>query len=139
MRIWLGAGAASAFVAVAMGAFAAHGLESRLSAQALDWIDTGARYGLAHGLALVALAGLSGWGRVSSRLAKQCLAVAGSAFALGALLFSVTLYLMALTDARDLAVMVPLGGAAFLLGWAALFAAALAGVPQRQDCHQRPD
>ena len=56
MRIWLTTGAAGAFLSVAMGAFAAHGLEGRLGPEALDWIETGARYGLAHGVALLALA-----------------------------------------------------------------------------------
>lgn len=123
MRPWLATGAAHGFVAVAMGAFAAHGLEGRLSPEALAWIDTGARYQLLHGLALVALAGLAGL----KRGLGQWLSFAGWAFALGALVFSGCLYLMALLDLRFLGAVVPLGGLGMLAGWLTLFLAALRG------------
>ena len=131
MRLWLAAGAVSAFLAVAIGALAAHGLEARLSSEALGWIDTGARYGLAHGVALMALAGLSCRLEVFSRLAGHCFRVAGAGFSIGCLAFSVTLYVMALSGGRELAFIVPFGGVAFLLGWGALLVAAVASGPRR--------
>lgn len=131
MRIWLAAGAASAFLAVAIGALAAHGLEARLSSEALGWIDTGARYGLAHGVALMALAALSPWAVGASRLTRHSLTFTGFAFATGSVAFSATLYVMALSDCRSLAVIVPFGGGAFLLGWMTLLLAAIAGFPRR--------
>lgn len=119
MRIWLAAGAGSAFLAVALGAFAAHGLAGRLAPEALGWIETGARYGLAHGVALIALAPL---GR---KISQRMITFTGICFVAGSVAFCVTLYVMALTGWRGLAVVVPFGGAAFLLGWAALLVAAL--------------
>ncbi len=124
MRLWLAVGAAHGFVAVAMGAFAAHGLEGRLSAEASAWIDTGARYQLLHGLALVALAGFAGQ---DLQWLRPWLTVAGWAFALGTLAFSVTLYLMAFLDLRALGAVVPIGGLAMMTGWLALLLAALRG------------
>jgi uncharacterized membrane protein YgdD (TMEM256/DUF423 family) len=117
IRLWICAGAANGFIAVALGAFSAHLLRGRLSPQALGWIETATRYEMAHGLALLAVAWLAG------RQARQPLAlgVAGWAFLLGTLLFSGSLYVMALTGMTALGGVVPLGGVAFLIGWAALF------------------
>jgi uncharacterized membrane protein YgdD (TMEM256/DUF423 family) len=113
-RLWLAAGAVNAFIAVAMGAFAAHGLKDRLSAEALDWIRTGSSYQMWHGLALVAVAALQRAG------ANATLRIAGGALLAGCVLFSGSLYLLALSGWHGFAVVTPLGGVAFLIGWAAL-------------------
>ena len=95
---------------------AAHALQQRLPAEALAWIETGSRYGLAHGLALLAVACLA------RQDAGPALAIrlAAWAFALGSLLFSGTLYIMGLANTATPAALVPLGGVALLAGWACL-------------------
>lgn len=96
---------------VALGAFGAHGLKPRLSADLLAIYETGVRYHLVHGLALFVAAWLAG--EDQSRSAR----IAGVLFALGILLFSGSLYLLALTGVRSLGAITPLGGAAWLAGW----------------------
>lgn len=118
MRFWICAAAVNGFLAVAMGALAAHGLRDRLPAQSLDWIETGARLGLGHGLALLAVALLADRAAGPAR----ALEVAGWGFLLGTALFSGVLYVMGLSGWRALGAVVPLGGVAFLIGWGALFA-----------------
>ncbi|RMG06340.1 MAG: DUF423 domain-containing protein [Planctomycetota bacterium] len=110
---WIALGGALGFVAVSAGAFGAHGLKS-LPAERLAWWKTGSEYALAHALALV-LAGLlasHGRGRASH--------VAAAAFATGTLLFSGSLWVMGLSGLRALGAVTPLGGLAFLVGWAAI-------------------
>lgn len=107
-------GAANGFLAVALGAFAAHGLKDVLSEGLLEVFRTGVDYQAIHALALLAVGIL---GRSSDR---RGLRLAGWAFATGILLFSGSLYLLALTDARLLGIVTPFGGSAFLLGWGAL-------------------
>ncbi len=116
-------GAICGFLAVALGAFAAHGLESLLSAGLLATFQTGVDYQAMHALALLAV------GLFSQQHTTRALNIAGWAFATGILVFSGSLYLLALTDARWLGVITPLGGSAFLIGWAALAWHAWRGVP----------
>jgi uncharacterized membrane protein YgdD (TMEM256/DUF423 family) len=113
-RFWLSAAAANGLIAVAMGAFAAHGLKGRLSADALGWVKTAAEYQMSHGLALLAVA-LLGPGRITGALRA-----AAAGFLIGIVLFSGSLYLLALTGWRGFAWITPLGGTAFLIGWALL-------------------
>jgi uncharacterized membrane protein YgdD (TMEM256/DUF423 family) len=120
-NIWIAAGAANGLIAVAMGAFAAHGLKNAISDEALGWVRTGAEYQMWHGLALLALAAL---GRGSAGRAS---AIAGIAFLAGAILFSGSLYLLAFTGWRGFALVTPLGGTAFLVGWAVLVWSGFAG------------
>lgn len=114
MTVWLTAAAVSGFLSVAIGAFAAHGLEGRLAAEALDWMATGLRYQMLHvgGLLAVAL--------LTIRRPARSLRLAGTGFLLGTLIFSGLLYVMALTGVRWLGMIVPIGGLGFLIGWAAL-------------------
>ena len=114
MTVWLTAAAVSGFLSVAIGAFAAHGLEGRLAAEALDWMATGLRYQMLHvgGLLAVAL--------LTIRRPARSLRLAGTGFLLGTLVFSGLLYVMALTGVRWLGMIVPIGGVGFLIGWAAL-------------------
>jgi uncharacterized membrane protein YgdD (TMEM256/DUF423 family) len=122
MKSWLFAAALNGFLAVAAGAFAAHGLARRLSPESLSWFETGARYHAYHALALLAIACLSGQSAARSNVA---LGVAGSSFLAGIVLFSGSLYAMALTGLKAFAFVTPLGGLAFLAGWAALAFAAM--------------
>ncbi len=118
MRLWITAAAVNGFLAVAMGAMAAHSLQDILPAEALDWIETGARLGLAHGLALLGVGLLMGRAVGPSR----ALAIAGWGFLVGTVLFSGALYVMGLMGWPALGAVVPLGGVALLIGWGALFA-----------------
>jgi len=120
MNPWLLAAAVNGFVAVAMGAFASHGLAQHLDARALDWVQTGSRYEMWHALALLWVA----WSHSSGkrRFVDQ---IAGWGFLVGAALFSGSLYAMAITSAGWLAFVTPLGGAGFLVGWLALAWSAL--------------
>jgi uncharacterized membrane protein YgdD (TMEM256/DUF423 family) len=117
MGPWLLAGAANGFVAVAMGAFAAHGLKAMLDPAALAWVETGSRYELTHALALVAVALLM---RDASGASRQLLQASGLAFLLGSILFAGSLYLLALTGIMAMAWLTPLGGVSLLIGWAVL-------------------
>ena len=110
--------AASGFVATAMGAFAAHALRGRLDADAIGWLETGVRYQFFHTLALL---GLSIWLHQAATLLLQW---SGRAFMAGILLFSGSLYLMALTGWRGFAWATPIGGLALLAGWLLLALAA---------------
>ena len=115
MRHFVFLGAINGFLAVAFGAFAAHALKNVLSAGLLEVFRTGVDYQALHALALLAV-GLIG-GRAGHDRALQ---LAGWSFASGILLFSGSLYVMALTDIRWLGAITPFGGAAFLIGWGAL-------------------
>ena len=107
-------GATSAGLAVAAGAFGAHLLRGRVPADLLAVFETGARYQMYHALALLLVAG------ALSRGAAPALRVAGTLFVVGTVLFSGSLYLLALTDVRWLGAVTPLGGLCFLGGWASL-------------------
>ena len=120
-RIFFGVGAVSAALAVALGAFAAHGLRSRIPADALATFETGARYHMYHALALLAVA----W--ACARWPSAWTSAAGWLFVAGTLLFSGSLYLLAVTGVRALGAITPLGGLAFILGWLALAWAAWTG------------
>jgi uncharacterized membrane protein YgdD (TMEM256/DUF423 family) len=117
---WLQIGAVWGFLAVTMGAFGAHGLKDRLVelGQTANF-QTAAQYHMYCALALVAVGLLVLSGR-------QCTAasVAGWAFLAGSLIFSGSLYLLAVTGLRWLGAITPIGGVAMLVGWAALAVAA---------------
>jgi uncharacterized membrane protein YgdD (TMEM256/DUF423 family) len=113
-RVFLGLGAVSAFVAVAAGAFGAHALRDRLSAEYLAVFETAARYQMYHALALLAVALLL------SLRPLGTLQWAGWLFVMGTTLFSGSLYALALTGTRWLGAITPLGGIAFLAGWICL-------------------
>jgi uncharacterized membrane protein YgdD (TMEM256/DUF423 family) len=115
-RAFAGLGALSACMAVAAGAFGAHALRARLSPELLAAFETGARYQMYHALALVGVAlVLARWPVPSVRLA-------GWLFVAGTLLFSGSLYLLALSGTRWLGAVTPLGGLCFLAGWVSLAA-----------------
>jgi len=103
------------FLAVALGAFAAHGLRARLTPDLLNTFQTGVQYHMYHSLALLAVAILCSQYSVATSLR-----VSGLAFIIGIILFSGSLYALSLFGIRWLGVITPLGGLAFLVGWAAL-------------------
>jgi len=127
-RRFFSIGAALALVGVAAGAFGAHGLEGRVTVERLATWDTAAQYQVVHALALLAVAwATTVWpGRITS--------AAGWLFVAGTLLFSGSLYLLVLTDTPWLGAVTPLGGLAFLAGWACL---ALA--PRRRGSHRHEE
>jgi uncharacterized membrane protein YgdD (TMEM256/DUF423 family) len=118
-RIFLAIGAISAFVAVAAGAFGAHGLKNRLSPEMLTVFETGVRYQMYHAFALIVAA----WAQ--TRWPGTFLTTSGWLFIAGTVLFSGSLYLLSLTGLRWLGAITPLGGLAFLAGWLCLAWAAL--------------
>ena len=117
MNRWLAVAAANGFVAVAAGAFAAHGLSGVLTPDMLAIFETGARYQMYHALALGLCAAVPREG--------VAIAVGRWAFLAGIVLFCGSLYALALTGARAWGVVTPFGGVGFLTGWAALAWAAL--------------
>lgn len=110
-RIFAICGALSAFIAVAAGAFGAHALRAKLGPDLLAVFETAARYQMYHALALIAVA----WSM--SRWSAPQLRPAGWLFVAGTILFSGSLYLLALTGVRGLGAVTPLGGLCFLAGW----------------------
>ena len=107
-------GAISAFIAVGAGAFGAHSLRSRLDPGALAVFETAARYQMYHALGLLAVA----W--ATARWPGPWGERAGWLFVGGTVLFSGSLYALALSGVRWLGAITPLGGVAFLLGWICL-------------------
>jgi uncharacterized membrane protein YgdD (TMEM256/DUF423 family) len=99
------------FTGVALGAFAAHGLKNRLSAEYLAIFHTGVTYQLVHTLALFGVALLAA--HIPGRLVNW----AGISFTVGILLFSGSLYVLTMTGISKLGIITPFGGLAFLLGW----------------------
>ena len=113
-RRFFGLGAVLAGTAVALGAFATHGLEGRLPSSLLDAFSTGARLQMSHALALLALAWAVG------RWPDARLALGGWLLTAGTVVFSGSLYLMALTGQRWLGAVTPVGGLLLLAGWTVL-------------------
>jgi len=117
-RLFFGVGAVSALIAVAAGAFGAHALRARLTPEYLSVFETASRYQMYHALGLLAVA----W--AVTRWPGVLPVWAGWLFVAGTVLFSGSLYLLALTGARGWGAVTPLGGAAFLIGWVCLLLAA---------------
>lgn len=113
-RFFFVSGAVAAFIGVALGAFGAHSLRTRLSPDMLAIFEVGVRYQMYHALGLLAVA----WAMV--RWPEANLNAAGWAFIAGIVVFSGSLYLLTLTDTRWLGAITPIGGLAFLAGWAIL-------------------
>ena len=118
-RTFLLVGALAGVAGVALGAFGAHGLRGRLSPEMLAVFETGVRYHIYHALALLLTAAIMG------RMEGRLVVAAGWFFTAGIVLFSGSLYLLAATGITLLGAITPLGGVAFLIGWACLAVAAL--------------
>ena len=113
-------GAVAGFLGVALGAFGTHGLRSRLSPEMMGAFESAVRYQMYHALAILMV------GLILGRLDGWMFRAAGWAFTLGIVLFSGSLYLLALTGVTILGAVTPLGGLAFLVGWGLLAVAAVA-------------
>jgi uncharacterized membrane protein YgdD (TMEM256/DUF423 family) len=113
--IWVLAAAINGVLAVTAGAAASHFFAH--DPRDFAWLTTGAQYAMFHALALLALAALTGR---SGRAGERFLAAAGWLFIAGTVLFSGSLYVLALTGPGILLWLTPLGGIAFMLGWAAI-------------------
>lgn len=113
-RTFLVLGALLAGLAVALGAFGAHGLESRVTADRLQTFEIGARYQMYHALALLLV------GLFAAQWPGGVLHAAGWCFVAGIIVFSGSLYVLVLTDTGWLGAITPLGGVAFIAGWALL-------------------
>ena len=116
---WFAIGSILGAVGVALGAFGAHGLKSRVGPDLLVVWETGVKYHLVHVLALLATA----W--ASDRWGGPWTAAAGWLFVAGIVIFSGSLYVLVLSGQRWLGAITPIGGVAFIAGWVALAVAAL--------------
>lgn len=113
-RLFLLLGALGGLFSVALGAFGAHALKAILSPGLFAVYHTGVEYQVMHSLALLLT------GMLLMQIPHRAMVIAGWAFASGILIFSGSLYLLALTDASWLGAITPIGGSAFLVGWGAL-------------------
>ena len=118
MHKYLAGAGLNGAMGVSIGAWAAHGLQNRLSPEALEWMRTGVSYQLWHAAALLGLAA------VAVHHFSRLIAVAGIALGLGAFLFGGSLYLYAWTGQNGFALVTPVGGALMIVGWLAVLAAA---------------
>jgi uncharacterized membrane protein YgdD (TMEM256/DUF423 family) len=122
-RLFFVLGSLSGLISVAAGAFGAHALRPRLAPEFLSAFETAASYQMYHALALLAAAwAASRWPGKKSKWAGWC-------FVVGTLLFSGSLYMLALTGTRWLGAITPLGGTAFMAGWLCLAWSALTRPP----------
>jgi uncharacterized membrane protein YgdD (TMEM256/DUF423 family) len=104
-------GALNMFIAITAGAFGAHALKPILSVDMLSVWQTAVQYQAIHGLGLIAIA------NQTHRLNRQKIVLCGALMLLGILLFSGSLYALALTGIRTLGIVTPFGGIAFLSAW----------------------
>ena len=118
-QIFISISAVLGLVGVALGAFGAHGLKERLSADMMSVYQTGSHYHLIHALALL------GIGILARQMDVTAIKVAGISMIFGILVFSGSLYALAISEIRILGAITPIGGVGFMVGWAALALAAI--------------
>lgn len=118
-RFLMASGAVFGFLGVAAGAFGAHALRARMAPEMMGVYETAVRYQMYHALALL----LTGF--MAQRLYSSALPAAGLLFFIGIIVFSGSLYLLALTGTRWWGAITPIGGVAFLAGWLILAWASL--------------
>jgi len=111
--MWIGIASCLGALAVAAGAFGAHGLKARVGADLLDVWQTAAHYHLLHSVALLALA-------LFASISGRSIHLPASLFGAGILIFSGSLYLLVLTDTRALGAVTPIGGLLLIAGWLSL-------------------
>lgn len=124
MRTYLLIGALLALLGVMLGAFGAHGLKNILDTNALATFEVGVRYQLYHGLAVTMLGGLAA--QANQRWCRR----AALLFIVGCVLFSGSIYLLALTGMKWFGPITPLGGVCFMAGWVALVIGLIKGPVQ---------
>ncbi|UTW44542.1 DUF423 domain-containing protein [bacterium SCSIO 12696] len=117
-RKWLAIAAISGFTAVALGAFGAHGLKPTFTAYQLGVWETAVQYQMFHTLALLSLAS------AGQLVCRRMASISAWLFTVGIVVFSGSLYVLATTGIKWLGAITPLGGLAFLAGWAFLLVSA---------------
>ncbi|WP_400161984.1 DUF423 domain-containing protein [Brevibacillus sp. TJ4] len=115
MKLFLMLGSISGFLSVALGAFGAHGLKARLDEYSLGVFQTGVTYQTTHALAIILVAMLIKWYPEATGLTW-----AGWCFVAGTLIFSGSLYTLAISGIKTFGAITPIGGVLFLIGWALL-------------------
>jgi uncharacterized membrane protein YgdD (TMEM256/DUF423 family) len=133
MKTFLVLGPVLGFIGVALGAFGSHALRARIPPERLATFETGIRYQMWHALALFAVLLVDAWSPSSGsflplivdRGPGWAVLASGWLFTLGIVLFSGSLYALALTDRRTWGAVTPIGGVCLLLGWAMLLIAVL--------------
>ena len=133
MKAFLVLGATFGLIAVALGAFGSHGLRSKLPPDRAATFETGVRYQMWHALALFTVVIVDAWTPsagspafyLTERGGAPLLVAAGWSFVTGVVLFSGSLYALALTHNRAWGAVTPFGGTCLLLGWAMLLFATL--------------
>ena len=113
-KVFFTAGSLLAFLGVALGAFGAHALKSRLDADTLATFEVGVRYQMYHALALLAV----GW--ACTRWPGTLATASGWLFVAGTVVFSGSLYALSLSGVRWFGAITPIGGVALLAGWLCL-------------------
>lgn len=121
MRPWGVIGGVYGLLAVAFGAFGAHSLRDMVTPERLAVFQTGVHYQAIHALALLFVAT---WIQSGGR--SKSLAVAGTCFSAGVLIFSGSLYALVVLDSPRFGMTTPIGGVLFMVGWGALISRALA-------------
>ncbi|MFQ5629763.1 MAG: DUF423 domain-containing protein [bacterium] len=111
MNIWLLSGAVFGLLSVALGAFGAHALKETLDVYSKEIYEKAVLYQMFHALALLAV------GILQKFYPQMSLHISGWGFAIGILLFSGSLYVLAVTNAKWLGAITPFGGLAYLAGW----------------------
>ncbi|MGB1159472.1 MAG: DUF423 domain-containing protein [Porticoccaceae bacterium] len=114
-RLWIKIAALSSLISVALGAFAAHGLESVLSDQRMEVFQTAVKYQMFHSLALLAVISLQ-----DDLLQPRWKIISLRGLLLGIVLFCGSLYLLVMTNISALGMITPIGGTAFMIGWLSL-------------------
>ncbi|MBL0897915.1 MAG: DUF423 domain-containing protein [Reyranella sp.] len=122
-RGWIVVAALSAALSIAIGAFAAHGIDVSTPAglKAREWLHTGSQYETIHALAILAVVALA----LGERLGSRTALAAQRLFLIGTVLFPGALYALAFGGPKWFGAVAPIGGTAFILGWLSLAAAAL--------------
>lgn len=119
LKLFIVLGAVNAFLCVVLGAFGAHGLKKKLSAEMMDIFQTGVQYHMYHALGLILIGILAQW------MAPSTLNWAGWSMLVGIFLFSGSLYVLSISGIKWLGAITPLGGLAFLIGWLMIVIAAI--------------
>lgn len=119
--IWIVIGAILGFLSVALGAFGAHGLRSKVTPELLSSFETGARYQMYHSLALILV------GILANHSSSPLLEWSGRLFLAGVVLFSGSLYMLVFTGMNSFGAITPSGGLCFMAGWISLALAAYRG------------
>jgi len=125
MRLWLILSGINGVVAIAAGAFGAHGLQSIANDARLSAFETGANYHLLHAIALLGLAA------IAARVQSKAVMATGWLWLAGTLMFAVPLYIFGITGDKTLIMVTPIGGTTLMIGWLMLAIAGYRALPDQ--------